>query len=147
MPATRTSLLNKLLYVDTKTYLHELLMKQDQMSMAASIESRVPFLDHELVEFAARMPEHMKVRGMTTKYVLRQAMAKACCRRRSSRGERWGFRCRWARGSGGRTGSCSTRSSRRRAHSRVACSTRAPSGAWWRVTRQVKQIIPSDSGR
>ena len=70
------TLLNKLLYVDTKTYLHELLMKQDQMSMAASIESRVPFLDHELVEFAARMPEHMKVNGTTTKYVLRKAMAK-----------------------------------------------------------------------
>jgi asparagine synthase (glutamine-hydrolysing) len=70
-----TTLLNRLLYVDTKTYLHELLMKQDQMSMAASIESRVPFLDHELVEFAARMPERMKVRGTTTKYVLRKAMA------------------------------------------------------------------------
>jgi asparagine synthase (glutamine-hydrolysing) len=70
-----STLLNKLLYVDTKTYLHELLMKQDQMSMAASIESRVPFLDHELVEFAARMPERMKVRGMTTKYVLRKAMS------------------------------------------------------------------------
>jgi asparagine synthase (glutamine-hydrolysing) len=68
------TLLNRLLYVDTKTYLHELLMKQDQMSMAASIESRVPFLDHPLVEFAARMPERMKVRGMTTKYVLRKAM-------------------------------------------------------------------------
>ena len=68
------TMLNKLLYVDTKTYLHELLMKQDQMSMAASIESRVPFLDHKLVEFAARMPESMKVRGMTTKYVLRQIM-------------------------------------------------------------------------
>jgi len=68
------SLLNKLLYADTKTYLHELLMKQDQMSMAASIESRVPFLDHPLVEFAARLPDRMKLRGMTTKYVLRQAM-------------------------------------------------------------------------
>ena len=68
------TMLNKLLYVDTKTYLHELLMKQDQMSMAASIESRVPFLDHKLVEFAARMPEGMKVRGMTTKYVLRRIM-------------------------------------------------------------------------
>jgi asparagine synthase (glutamine-hydrolysing) len=68
------SLLNKLLYVDTKTYLHELLMKQDQMSMAASIESRVPFLDHPLVEFAAGLPERMKLRGMTTKHVLRQAM-------------------------------------------------------------------------
>ncbi|HVI10162.1 MAG TPA: asparagine synthase (glutamine-hydrolyzing), partial [Candidatus Binatia bacterium] len=44
-------LLHRLLYTDIKTYLVELLMKQDQMSMAASIESRVPFLDHELVEF------------------------------------------------------------------------------------------------
>ncbi len=69
-----STLLGKLLYADTKTYLHELLMKQDQMSMAASIESRVPFLDHPLAEFAARMPERMKLRGMTTKYVLRQAM-------------------------------------------------------------------------
>src|SRR6266436_5412938 len=46
------TLLNRLLYLDIKTYLVELLMKQDQMSMAASIESRVPFLDHKLVEFA-----------------------------------------------------------------------------------------------
>lgn len=43
--------------------------------MAASIESRVPFLDHKLVEFAARLPEKMKLRGLTTKYILRQAMA------------------------------------------------------------------------
>lgn len=69
-----TSLLNQLLYVDTKTYLQELLMKQDQMSMAASIESRVPFLDHHLVEFAASLPEHLKLKGLTTKYVLRQSM-------------------------------------------------------------------------
>lgn len=66
--------LDKLLYADTKTYLHELLMKQDQMSMAASVESRVPFLDHELAEFTARMPRDMKLRGGTTKWILRQAM-------------------------------------------------------------------------
>ncbi|HEX3157816.1 MAG TPA: asparagine synthase (glutamine-hydrolyzing), partial [Gemmatimonadaceae bacterium] len=69
-----STLLNRLLYADTKTYLHELLMKQDQMSMAASIESRVPFLDHPLVEFAARLPQRLKLRGLTTKWVLRQAM-------------------------------------------------------------------------
>jgi asparagine synthase (glutamine-hydrolysing) len=69
-----TSLLDRLLYADTKTYLHELLMKQDQMSMAASIESRVPFLDHKLVEFSARLPERMKLRGATTKYILRASM-------------------------------------------------------------------------
>jgi asparagine synthase (glutamine-hydrolysing) len=68
------SLLDRLLYTDAKTYLHELLMKQDQMSMAASIESRVPFLDHPLAEFAATLPDRMKLRGWTTKYVLRQAM-------------------------------------------------------------------------
>jgi asparagine synthase (glutamine-hydrolysing) len=69
-----TSLLDRLLYADIKTYLHELLMKQDQMSMAASIESRVPFLDHKLVEFSAALPERMKLRGATTKYVLRESM-------------------------------------------------------------------------
>ncbi len=68
------TLLNKLLYVDAKTYLHELLMKQDQMSMAASIESRVPFLDHKLVEFTSRLPERLKLRGGTTKFILRRAM-------------------------------------------------------------------------
>ncbi len=67
-------LLDKLLYADTKTYLHELLMKQDQMSMAASIESRVPFLDHKLVEFTAKLPPNMKLRGKTTKWILREAM-------------------------------------------------------------------------
>lgn len=66
--------LDKLLYVDTKTYLHELLMKQDQMSMAASIESRVPFLDHKLVELTAQMPVKMKLRGRETKFLLREAM-------------------------------------------------------------------------
>ncbi len=68
------TLLDKLLAADLKTYLHELLMKQDQMSMAASLESRVPFLDHKLVEFATHLPEAMKLRGWTTKYVLRRAM-------------------------------------------------------------------------
>ena len=66
--------LDKLLYVDTKTYLHELLMKQDQISMAASIESRVPFLDHKLVEFTAKLPNDLKLRGGTTKWILREAM-------------------------------------------------------------------------
>jgi len=68
------TILNKLLYADLKTYLHELLMKQDQMSMAASVESRVPFLDWGLVDFTTRLPDRMKLRGWTTKYVLRQAM-------------------------------------------------------------------------
>jgi asparagine synthase (glutamine-hydrolysing) len=68
------SLLDRLLYSDIKTYLHELLMKQDQMSMATSLESRVPFLDHKLVEFTASLPERLKLHGWTTKYILRQSM-------------------------------------------------------------------------
>ncbi len=67
-------LLDQLLYADTKTYLHELLMKQDQMSMAASIESRVPFLDHKLVEYTAKLPQKFKIRGRETKWILREAM-------------------------------------------------------------------------
>jgi asparagine synthase (glutamine-hydrolysing) len=67
-------MLGRMLYTDVKTYLVELLMKQDQMSMSASIESRVPFLDHTLVEFAARLPERLKLRGLTTKRILREAM-------------------------------------------------------------------------
>jgi len=68
------TLLDRLLYADVKTYLVELLMKQDQMSMAASIESRVPFLDHKLVEFCASLPDEWKLSGWKTKRILREAM-------------------------------------------------------------------------
>ena len=67
-------LLDRMLYADMKTYLVELLMKQDQMSMAASIESRVPFLDHHLVEFAAALPRDRKLSGFATKKILRESI-------------------------------------------------------------------------
>jgi asparagine synthase (glutamine-hydrolysing) len=70
-----SSLLKRMLYADQKTYLVELLMKQDQMSMASSLESRVPFLDHTFVEFAMRMPDHMKIRGKVQKFVLKEAVS------------------------------------------------------------------------
>jgi len=73
-PNGRSTTLDRLLYTDLKTYLVELLMKQDQMSMAASIESRVPFLDHHLVEFAAGLPPRLKLRGFRTKWILREAV-------------------------------------------------------------------------
>jgi asparagine synthase (glutamine-hydrolysing) len=72
-PPEGTPLLTRVLYADLKTYLVELLMKQDQMSMAASIESRVPFLDHQLVEYAAGLPPATKLRGFRTKWILREA--------------------------------------------------------------------------
>ena len=59
----RAKCLQRLLYTDIKTYLVELLMKQDNMSMAASIESRVPFLDHQLVEFASQIPQRVQIAG------------------------------------------------------------------------------------
>jgi asparagine synthase (glutamine-hydrolysing) len=67
-------LLTRMLYTDQKTYLVELLMKQDQMSMATSIESRVPFLDHEFVEFSTRVPAHLKLHGTEGKYIVKRAV-------------------------------------------------------------------------
>jgi asparagine synthase (glutamine-hydrolysing) len=66
--------LERMSHADLQTYLVELLMKQDQMSMAASVESRVPFLDHEFVEHVAAIPASFKVRGWRTKAVLREAV-------------------------------------------------------------------------
>lgn len=59
---------------DIKYYLPALLHIEDRTSMAHSIESRVPMLDHRIVEFAARLPPHMKIRHGTLKAILREAM-------------------------------------------------------------------------
>ena len=67
-------MLQRLLYTDIKTYLVELLMKQDNMSMAASIESRVPFLDHPLVEFATNIPQSLQLGGFAGKRILKKAV-------------------------------------------------------------------------
>jgi asparagine synthase (glutamine-hydrolysing) len=66
------SFLDRLLYFQLKTYLIALLMKQDKMSMAASIETRVPYLDHHLVELAFALPDASKVNGRVGKSLLRQ---------------------------------------------------------------------------
>jgi asparagine synthase (glutamine-hydrolysing) len=69
--------LERMLYVDTKTWLpDDLLIKADRMTMANSIELRVPFLDHKVLEFAARLPRNQKVRGWKMKYMLKKALAK-----------------------------------------------------------------------
>lgn len=67
-------LFQRLLYTDIKTYLVELLMKQDNMSMATSIESRVPFLDHVLAEWAIRVPSRIQIHGTSGKWILKKAM-------------------------------------------------------------------------
>jgi len=69
--------LEKMLYLDTKTYLpDDLLIKADRMTMANSLELRVPFLDHKVLEFAASLPANQKVRGFHMKYLLKKALAK-----------------------------------------------------------------------
>jgi asparagine synthase (glutamine-hydrolysing) len=69
--------LDRLQYVDTKLYLPaDILVKVDRMSMQHSLEARVPFLDRSMLELSRRMPSRLRLRGLTTKYVLRRAMAK-----------------------------------------------------------------------
>ncbi len=69
--------LNRLLYVDLKTFLPCLnLITTDKTSMAANLEVRVPFLNRELIEFAAHMPADLKLRGFKRKYILRRAFEK-----------------------------------------------------------------------
>ena len=63
-------------YLDLKLYLQDdLLVKTDRMSMANSLEIRVPFLDHTFVEYAAAIPSSLKLKGLTTKHILKKAMA------------------------------------------------------------------------
>jgi asparagine synthase (glutamine-hydrolysing) len=67
--------LSRMLYFDTRTWLvDDLLTKADRMSMATSIELRVPFLDHRLVEFAASLPPQFKIQGRDTKHILKKFM-------------------------------------------------------------------------
>lgn len=67
--------LNRYLWLDQNYYLpDDILYKCDRMSMAHSLEVRPPFLDHRIVEFAARLPENLKIRNSTLKVVLRHLM-------------------------------------------------------------------------
>ncbi len=68
--------LDHTLYTDLCTYLPgDLLVKADRMTMAASLEGRSPFLDHEMVEWSARLPDSLKIRGRSGKYLLKKAFA------------------------------------------------------------------------
>lgn len=75
LPAHKSTL-SKLLYVDSKTWLpDDLLLKADKMTMAASVELRVPFLDHRLVEFASSLPDELRLHQGQSKRLFRQALA------------------------------------------------------------------------
>ena len=74
--APSASGLERMLYLDLKGYLGEgVLTKVDRASMACSLEVRVPLLDHRVVELATSLPMHLKLRRVTTKYVLKRALA------------------------------------------------------------------------
>jgi asparagine synthase (glutamine-hydrolysing) len=69
--------LSQMLYIDTRANLpDDLLMVADKTSMANSLEVRVPFLDHRLVEFVESLPPSLKLKGMTGKYLLKKALTK-----------------------------------------------------------------------
>jgi asparagine synthase (glutamine-hydrolysing) len=67
--------LEQMIYLELKLRLPELLLARvDKMTMATSVEARVPFLDHKLVEFAMSLPRHLKLRNRETKYILKRAL-------------------------------------------------------------------------
>ncbi|HEX8131714.1 MAG TPA: asparagine synthase (glutamine-hydrolyzing) [Pyrinomonadaceae bacterium] len=75
--ANGAGLVDASLLADTMTYLpNDLLVKVDIASMAVSLEARSPFLDHHVIEFAASLPENLKLRGLTSKYLLKRVLAK-----------------------------------------------------------------------
>jgi asparagine synthase (glutamine-hydrolysing) len=81
--------LSQLLHLDIKTWLpDDLLLKNDKMTMAHAVEARVPYLDHELVEFMATIPAKYKLKLLQDKYILRKAMSriipKTVCRRKKT---------------------------------------------------------------
>ena len=68
-------LLDRLMYLDIKTWLpNDVLLKNDKMTMAHSLEARVPFLDHKFAEFLMTIPSHLKLKGLTEKYIMRKSM-------------------------------------------------------------------------
>jgi len=75
MPGSGVGYLNQFLWLDQLYYLpDDILNKCDRMSMAHSLEVRPPFLDHRIVEFAATLPENLKIRGGNLKFILRELM-------------------------------------------------------------------------
>jgi asparagine synthase (glutamine-hydrolysing) len=73
--ANGAGIVDAALLTDIMTYLpNDLLVKVDIATMAVSLEARSPFLDHQVIEFAASLPEKLKLRGLTTKYLLKRVL-------------------------------------------------------------------------
>ena len=75
--ANGIGILDAMLLTDQMTYLpNDLLVKVDIATMAVSLEARSPFLDHHVIEFAASLPQNLKLRGLTSKYLLKKVLRK-----------------------------------------------------------------------
>lgn len=86
------NVLERALYADLKTYLPgDLLVKNDRMSMANSLETRAPFLDHRIIEFAANIPPSLKIKHGISKYILRRSMNNLVPRQILERKDKRGF--------------------------------------------------------
>lgn len=68
------SAVNKLFYLDQKIYLHDLLIVDDKVNMAHSVEERVPYLDNEMTDFALSLPPSMKIKNRTSKFIVRKSL-------------------------------------------------------------------------
>jgi asparagine synthase (glutamine-hydrolysing) len=99
--ASGTSSLRRMLYFDQTSWLPDnLLERGDRMTMAASIEARIPFLDHRLAEYVSTLPDELRVKGLRTKWILRQA-GKELIPKRIRKRPKVGFRVpvnEWFRG-------------------------------------------------
>jgi asparagine synthase (glutamine-hydrolysing) len=81
--------LNRIMHLQFAHWLpDDILMKQDKMSMAHAIEARVPFLDHELVEYTLKMPPSLKIRAGQSKYILRRYAGRILPKQVTSRSKR-----------------------------------------------------------
>jgi asparagine synthase (glutamine-hydrolysing) len=89
-----SSYYNKMTHFDMVTTLPALLQVEDRVSMAVSLESRVPLLDHRLADLVASMPPAMKFRGGEMKYILKRAVQHTLPPRILERKDKMGFRCR-----------------------------------------------------
>jgi len=88
----RHSPFGQLLYYDLKNYLPALLQVEDRTSMAVSLESRVPLLDHRIVELMARVPSHVKFPPFEFKHLLRSVAAPILPEGIVRRRDKWAFR-------------------------------------------------------